>query len=329
MLFAPFAAISTFNIRFRLVRVRYYLVDISVILATYKRSEILDKTLQSFCSLETDGLEWEVLVVDNAGDLDTRKTVHRYQQHLPLKYLVEITAGKNNALNHAVKKARGDLFVITDDDILATPSWLIEMWQGAQRWPEYSMFGGRILPKFPEGKIPISVDDNFIKSAYVIADWDIKEGPYEARYIWGPNMAVRAEIFHSGWSFNPDIGPNGKNYVMGSETEFNKRLEKAGFKSVYLPNSLVYHQIRPEQLTVNWLYGRAFREGRRQAYQQRLHEVRMLFGVPKHLFRPLITVGIKRALYFFNRKTALQLGILHWRFWGMVYQCRQQLSCEN
>ena len=100
-------------------------MDISVILATYKRSEILAKTLQSFCSLETDGLEWEVLVVDNAGDLDTRKTVHRYQQHLPLKYLVEITAGKNNALNHAVKKARGSLFVFTDDDVIAAPSWLI------------------------------------------------------------------------------------------------------------------------------------------------------------------------------------------------------------
>ena len=71
------------------------------------------------------------------------------------------------------------------------------------------------MAKFPEGKIPTSVDDKFIKSAYGIADWNIKEGPYEARYIWGGNMAVRAEIFHSGWSFNPDIGPSGKNYVMG------------------------------------------------------------------------------------------------------------------
>ncbi|MFH1932385.1 MAG: glycosyltransferase family 2 protein [Pseudomonadota bacterium] len=304
-------------------------MDISVILATYKRPQILSKTLESFCALETDGLEWEVIVVDNAGDPDSQKTVEGFQRRLPLRFFVEKTPGKNNALNHGIKKARGELFVFTDDDILADPGWLIETWEGMGRWPEFSMFGGKVLPKFPAGKIPLSVEDKFFKDAYVIADWDIIEGPYQAKDIWGPNMGIRAEVFHLGWSFNPNIGPKGKNYLMGSETEFTTRLEKAGFKSVYLPNSLVYHQIRPEQLKVKWLYGRAFKDGRRLAYEERLHEVRMLFGVPEHLFRQLIKVGIKRALYFFDRKTALQLGIRHWRIWGMVYQYRQQPSCEN
>ena len=113
-------------------------MDISVILATYKRPEILSKTLQSFCALETEGLEWEVLVVDNAGDLDTRTTVYRYQHHLPLKYFIELAPGKNNALNHAVKKARGDLFVFTDDDIIADPRWLMEVWEGSKQQSEAS-----------------------------------------------------------------------------------------------------------------------------------------------------------------------------------------------
>jgi glycosyltransferase involved in cell wall biosynthesis len=299
------------------------LVDISVILATYRRSQILSKTLESFCALETDGLDWEVLVVDNAEDLDTRKTVLRYQHQLPLRFFVEKTPGKNNALNHAIKKARGELFVFTDDDILAEPRWLIEAKEGMRRWPDFSMFGGRILPKFPSDKIPLPVEDKFLMSSYVIADWDIKEGPYQAKDIWGPNMGIRAEVFHLGWSFNSNIGPKGKNYIMGSETEFTTRLENAGFKSVYLPNCLVYHQIRPEQLKVKWLYGRAFRHGRARAHLKKLLDVSMLFGVPRSLLRTLISLGLKRLLFFFQRETAIQLGIKYWRTKGMVFQYRE------
>ena len=301
-------------------------MNVSVIFATYKRPQILSQTLRSLAELRTEDLKWELLVVDNAGDTATKRIVESYTSQLPLQFLVEKTPGKNNALSHAIKRARGDLFIFTDDDIIAKSDWLIEMWEGARRWPEYSMFGGRILPKFPEGKIPISENDKFLKDAYVIADWDIKEGPYEAKNIWGPNMAVRAEIFHSGWSFNPDIGPNGKNYVMGSETEFTTRLEKAGFQSVYLPNSKVYHQIRPEQLKVKWLYGRAFRAGRRRAHEKKLLDVAVLFGVPRSLLRTLISLGLKRLLYFFQRETALQLGIKYWRTMGIVYQYREELN---
>ena len=48
-------------------------MDISVILATYHRPEILNRTLESFCSLDTNLLKWEVLVVDNAYDIKTQK----------------------------------------------------------------------------------------------------------------------------------------------------------------------------------------------------------------------------------------------------------------
>ena len=300
-------------------------MNISVILATYKRPQILFKTLESFCALKTDGLEWEVIVVDNAGDPDSQRTVEGFQRRLPLRFFVEKTPGKNNALNHGIKKARGELFVFTDDDILADPGWLIEAREGMRRWPGFSMFGGRILPKFPSDKIPLPVEDKFFKDAYVIADWDIIEGPHQAKDIWGPNMGIRAEVFHLGWSFNPNIGPKGKNYAMGSETEFTTRVEKAGFKSVYLPNSLVYHQIRPEQLKIKWLYGRAFRNGRRRANEESLPDVPMLFGAPRSLLRTLISFGLKRLLFFFQRETALQLGIKYWRTKGMVYQYREEL----
>ena len=42
----------------------------------------------------------------------------------------------------------------------------------------------------------------------------LKTGPIKATEIFGPNMAVRKNIFDSGIVFNEEIGPNGlnKNY---------------------------------------------------------------------------------------------------------------------
>jgi hypothetical protein len=99
--------------------------------------------------------------------------------------------------------------------------------------------------------------------AYAIADWVQPEGPYRASRVYGPNMAIRASVFHAGWSFDPAIGPDGTDtYIPGSETDPTMRLERAGFPAVYLPRALVLHQIRAEQLGLEWLSQRAFRKGR-------------------------------------------------------------------
>lgn len=299
-------------------------MDISVLLSTYRRAEILDRTLESFCHLDTDGLKWELIVVDNADDPKTQRAVENYVGRLPIKYLLETKRGKNNALNTAIEFAKGDLFVFTDDDIIADRNWLFEMWEGAKRWPDCSVFGGRILPKFPPGEIPIPREHPLFEGAYCVADWKRDEGPYRAQDVWGSNMAIRSEVFHQGGRFNSAIGPDGNNYIMGSETELTVRLEKVGCHSIYLPRSLVYHQIRPEQLRIKWLYCRAYRTGRTQAQNNRFPNVPFMFGVPRHLIRKLIENGIKKLLYFFDRKKAIDFGIKYWMVRGNIYQYKKR-----
>jgi glycosyltransferase involved in cell wall biosynthesis len=299
------------------------MIDISVILATYKRSDILFKTLESFCSLETGKFKWEVLIVDNAGDEKTQKVVEKFINMLPIKYLLEKKKGKNNALNKALDVAEGNLYIFTDDDILADPKWLEEILKGSRYWTDYCVFGGRILAKFPSGKIPIPRDHPFFEIAYAVADWNIKEGPYQATNVLGPNMAIRAEVFHKGLRFEPNVGPNGTNYIMGSETEFTVRLENAGLRPVYLPRSLVYHQIRPEQLNMKWIYERAFRFGRQLAWNSKRSDMPQLFGVPRPLMKQLITTAMCRVKWFFHKNNAITLGIRYWQLRGAVYQYRK------
>lgn len=265
-------------------------MDISVILATYNREAILKKTLDSFTNLTVGQLEWEVLVADNAVTPQTEQLVNSYKSILPITYLSEKTPGKNAALNKALPYAQGEILVFTDDDIIAQPNWLTELYEGINRNPEYDMFGGTIKPHYPDVKIDsrINLSHHSIRDALVITNPDFKEGEIRPGQIWGPNMAIRRKIIDAGFTFNPNIGPNGTDYVMGSETEFLLRADKSGYKSAFLPNAIVLHQIRENQLCLKWLAGRAFRHGKGNAAKSSVPHCKSWFGAPRYLYKKAI-----------------------------------------
>ncbi|MEW5910831.1 MAG: glycosyltransferase family 2 protein, partial [Thermodesulfobacteriota bacterium] len=307
-------------------------IDISVILATYKRPEVLEITLNGFCSLESDGLSWELIIVDNADDSRTREVVNGYSSVLPVQYMVEKKRGKNNALNTAIEHARGELFLFTDDDVIVDRRWLLEIREGTRRWPDHMVFGGRILPLYPKDSIDIPLDERSLNMAFVVADWGFDEGPYQAHKVWGPNMVVRRDIFRTGWRFNPNVGPSGSNYIMGSESEFNERLEKAGYVPIYLPGSLVHHIIREEQLTRKWLYKRAFRYGRFCAVKYaNLQNGRLLFHVPIQTLKETLVAFAKFAVSILinDRKRYYRFGVRSYQMAGMVYQFRKGIEINR
>ena len=100
-------------------------MNISILIPTYKRIAILTKTLEGFCDLNVSTIDWEILLVDNAGDPETRNVVKKFQNKIPIKYLIETNPGKNHALNLGLRHTKGELIVFTDDDIKAEKMWLI------------------------------------------------------------------------------------------------------------------------------------------------------------------------------------------------------------
>lgn len=300
-------------------------MDVSVIVTTYRRPALLARTLDSLASVRTDGLTGELLVVDNADDPETRVAVAGAKGPLPARLLVEPGRGKSRALNHAVTAARGQIFAFTDDDVAVDEGWLVELAAGAARWPDQAVFGGRVLPRWPEGHTP-PAPHPFHAHAYAIADWRRPEGPYDPGYVFGPNMAIRASVFRSGWRFDPGVGPDGtRRYLPGTETELLRRLERTGLGAVYLPRALVSHLIRPEQLEARWLFERAFRRGRWDLRRQ---------GVPAgSRYGAMSGRLIGRAIGSYARLAAARMtgdarasfehGLTYWHTRGMLYQCRR------
>ncbi len=309
-------------------------MDVSIILATYKRPETLHAVLQSFCELECQGIEWEVLVADNAGGDEAKRVVAQFVEHLPITLIVETHLGKSNALNSAMGQAKGDLFLFTDDDVVVDRKWLVSSWEGANCRPEYSVFGGRILPQFPDGvnpaDLPIDFTHTRVKGCYAIADSESDEGEFHPWMIFGPNWAMRSAFYRQGYMFRTDIGP-GTALIVGEETEIAYRLHKASCRFAYLPQSIVYHKIRPEQLSVRWLNRRVFMSGQSWALNGEMPAVPLLFGVPRYLYKSVVIKGGKYLLSCLHsdRHARFHAGLTYWFEKGYVYQFWKGLLTEN
>jgi len=189
------------------------------------------------------------------------------------------------------------------------------------------------LPHWPDGFSSYDVSNPFLVSAYGIADWGFPEGEYPPLKVFGANMAVRKKIFDQGWRFEGAIGPSQKkNYIMGSESDFLLRLEKAGHSPVYLPDALVCHQIRPEQMSFSWLKNRAYRAGKSSAYKrlaeqptEKTANCSTFRGVPRYLYRRLIESGFDYALsILFSRPRRIEAGMRFHTLRGTIVGYREK-----
>lgn len=285
-------------------------VDISVLFATYRRADILEKTLEAFTCVIADTVRWHLVVVDNADDAASQEILRKFEARLPLTWLVESRAGKNRALNAALPLLRGDILVFTDDDVLPDNRWLEELLSATKRWPDHAIFGGRIVP---DRAIPFDMSEPMIRSAYVISDAHMSDTEVQAGRIWGPNLAIRAATFRSrAGAFDESIGPAGNSYAMGSETELLLRLQAQGERCMFVPAAVVSHQIRPEQVSLRWLRERCFRAGRGHARRYPASGNGIWLGVPRYLVRSAVTGSVKRlAAFFRSRKDYVRISLEH------------------
>jgi cellulose synthase/poly-beta-1,6-N-acetylglucosamine synthase-like glycosyltransferase len=93
----------------------------------------------------------ELIVVDNACRQETEELLKKYRHVLPLITLKEPVQGKNQALNGALGKVRGELILFTDDDILPHPRLIDVYVEAARLNPLINIFGERSYRQRPSG----------------------------------------------------------------------------------------------------------------------------------------------------------------------------------
>lgn len=263
---------------------------LTVIFATRNGARTLPAVLESYLQLQSPERGWKLIVVDNASTDRSREIINSFQDRLPLTCLFEEKLGKNAALNAALRHAEGDLIVLTDDDALPRPEWLVSLRSAADAQPAYSIFGGVVLPRWENTPPDWVLKWVPPEPVFTLTPPSLREGPIDHHFVVGPNMAVRAAVFGEGLRFDSTIGPQGTNYAMGSETEFVKRLGRHGYAAWHVRNARVEHFIRDFQMSRSWILGRAVRLGRglyRIGRQEQASAPPAWRGVPRYLFREM------------------------------------------
>lgn len=235
---------------------------ISLLVATHSRRSSLEQVICSFTQ-QNISVGKELVIVDNNSQDDTADYLNNLK-HPNIICLFERQPGKSRSLNRAMKAATGDLWVFTDDDVIADSNWLQAIIDGANAYPDIAVFGGKILLD-QHSQIP-----KWLKNAYNLKsplcayhNYGDSDGIYPPfHYPFGPNMAVRRQAVISNQAQWPeDFGP-GTPFFLSDESRFLEQISAPYAKSrMYLAKSIVYHRVEEQDITLSGATKRVFFTG--------------------------------------------------------------------
>lgn len=302
-------------------------MNITVILCTYNRCQILAKALSSVArSRLPESVAWEVLVVDNNSRDRTRDVVADFCRRYPgrFRYLFESHPGKSYALNSGIAEARGDIVAFMDDDVTVEPTWLQNLTAPLLKG-KWAGCGGRIVPVW-NCTPPPWLPDTGQRALAPLAIFDL--GPEAGRLLeapFGTNMAFTKAMFTSYGGFRTDLGPSPANEIRGEDSEFASRLLAADERLWYEPSAIVYHPVPQDRLRREYFQTWWFDKGRSGIRADGISSDMklVLAGVPLRLLRQLAVWTARWALAFPpSRRFSNKLTV--WSIAGEILECYRQ-----
>jgi glycosyltransferase involved in cell wall biosynthesis len=259
-----------------------------------------------------EGVDCEILVVDNNSNDNTREEVHGFigsGKH-NCKYLFEPTQGKVHALNRGMMSSQGEILGFTDDDVLVDKHWIREIVE-TFRESDAVCVGGKVLPIWESAR-PHWLTDQLL-NVLAILDYGDELFEYDWKkqnhMLFGVNFSFRKTFFIDNGLFNVKLGSRSE------DQEMFDRLRDVKAKVIYNPRIVVNHRIHPERLTKSYFRKWYYDTGRARAklsYRNR----RRIFGIPGYMIRNFLTI-VKKFIYSIlslNRE-----GIFYNELWLMFY----------
>ncbi len=256
-------------------------VLVSIAICTWNRAAVLDRTLESLRDLRVpDGIDWELLVVDNNSTDETPQVARRHAAHLPLRLLFEPVQGVGVARNRAISAARGEYLLFTDDDVLVDPLWAARYIDAFRQWTDAAFFGGTIDPCFDGGPPPWFEQLDIFHKAVLFGQnrlGDTVRALRPGEVPYGANMAFRRETL-SDERFSGRFGRTKQKMILAGETELLGRLIRKGLLGVWVGPARVRHCIPAENATLEYVERRMRGFGRTRVRLRELGFARLLGG---------------------------------------------------
>lgn len=274
---------------------------ISVIVATRNRQESLGRFIEALRALPEQPA-WEVILADNGSSDGTAELLTTAANDLPAVIIQVKQPGKSRTLNAALKHARGEILLFTDDDVVPDRNWLAAMCDASMQYSSANIFGGRIrvdAEEVPEWIVRSSNLTTMLVSEQDLGD-KIRWFGFD-QYPLGPNLAVRRQTLANGrFGWPTNLGP-GTRIPLGDERAFLMQFSSAGARDrLYVPDSIVRHCPRARELNLGRAVFRCFRGGYAAGLLSRVHEKsddRLHAGAARAVLRRLRGLSTGKELF--------------------------------
>ncbi|MGB7326124.1 MAG: glycosyltransferase [Rubripirellula sp.] len=283
---------------------------ISVVVCCFNSESVLAETLQHL-KLQTvpDGLQWEVVLVDNASTDKTTNIAREFSSRFGsvdrLRIVEEPNPGLSNARKAGVFAAKYQCLIFCDDDNHLCPTYVDSAYTFLKQNIHVNAVGGT-----GTAVTEIDLPDWFasFQSAYACGPQAAQPGPIGNGYLYGAGLAVKTahlrDVYESGFEHQLS-DRSGQQLSSGGDGEIQEWLSiRSPGQRYFLPSLTFDHRIPQERLSIQYVEQLYVGFGRMLPILQIYRRVREGYRNPVFLWiRAWSSALILYALHSFTSKS--------------------------
>lgn len=194
---------------------------ISVVICTFNRASILVQSILSLDNQENmNPGDYEIVVIDDGSTDDTAKMVQELHTETPLRYYFKDWGGRSEARNLGIEKAKGDIIVFVDDDVIAPRQFLIS---------HLAQYNGN-------NKIVVRGPIVNVRKPELIPDFKPGAEYFSSAFFCTCNASTHKKTLEDIGGFDTDF----KEYGF-EDNEIGWRLRQAGCAYVFSMDAYIFH----------------------------------------------------------------------------------------
>lgn len=212
-------------------------VTVTAITVTYNAGEFVEPFLDSMAALDTDGVDFRLIAVDN-GSADG--TPDKLRAH-PFDVTV-IENDENNyarALNLGIAASDSEFVVVVNNDATAARGWLKGFLPVFEQNPKAGAVQSKIFFAGKDLLNSVGVEEvdhyYFMDIGFEEEDSSRYAKPAQRDYVTGGSLMLRRECLEQ-------VGPWDEEFIMFMEdVDYSARCRAAGWELWFAPDSILYH----------------------------------------------------------------------------------------
>ncbi len=149
------------------------LPQISVILPTYNRADIINRAINSVLGQSFE--MWELIIIDDGSSDNTRLVVEKYLTDGRIKYFFQANQGVVAAINYGINKASSEIITFLGSDDWYKPDHLLVNYNYLQVNPAIDLIhsnveviGSSLAPDYTKPGLSINLDKCYIEGTFFI-----------------------------------------------------------------------------------------------------------------------------------------------------------------